>query len=302
MNAQFALTIENKLDLSQNQVYAATMGYAWDALRDALATPIDVPAHHPELTALHTSKGFQNTLKPHEFEKRVTIDGFQLKATAKLAVKLPFRPAFKRNQTMLEFNGERVHSFGCTGKQRALGQQVSVLFYKNENCFAVQLHPQNGEHAISLYCNPDEQASTFIDAFASMQNQTHLSFVLRGSDEWWRVAFTPLDELAIPVLSFGVKHSFEALLGNAFNANANTFVITQAEQTIDMELTEEGGEIKSTGIIASITGGGNTAEPEPKRLIFDKPFWLFFHRKMSFRPYAAFWVANSNLMEPIPTA
>ena len=58
-----------------------------------------------------------------------------------------------------------------------------------------------------------------------------------------------------------------------------------------------GAKIESEAMFAVAAGiGGAIDKPIPKRLVFDRPFWVFFKRWTTMYPYAAAWIADTELL------
>jgi len=72
-------------------------------------------------------------------------------------------------------------------------------------------------------------------------------------------------------------------------------MLDEAWQRTTFILDEVGAEMESEALI--YTFEEIVAEkPQPKRLIFDKPFTLFLTKVHSVNPYFGMWVADAELM------
>jgi len=63
-------------------------------------------------------------------------------------------------------------------------------------------------------------------------------------------------------------------------------------------LDEKGAEIKSESQV-SLTKDAEEEVPKPKRMRFDKPFFVMLKRADRRNPYFGLWTKNAELMEKI---
>ena len=62
-------------------------------------------------------------------------------------------------------------------------------------------------------------------------------------------------------------------------------------------LDENGAAVKSEAVIEYYLGIEDTPErPQPKKMIFDRPFYVLLKRADASQPYFVLWVANTELM------
>ena len=72
----------------------------------------------------------------------------------------------------------------------------------------------------------------------------------------------------------------------------------RSDQRTAFVLNEKGAEVESETIMAVTDSTSAVMErPQPKNLIFDKPFLILLKRTDSKNPYFAMFVANNELME-----
>ena len=116
----------------------------------------------------------------------------------------------------------------------------------------------------------------------------------------WKYQFLSDDEVVIPDIDFDISTTFKKLIGNTFHANSLDYEILQAWQRTAFKLNETGAEIKSEAKVAIFCIGTEEEEevtkPTPKKMIFDKPFFLMLRRTDAQHPYFVLHAVNAELM------
>ena len=87
-------------------------------------------------------------------------------------------------------------------------------------------------------------------------------------------------------------------MGNVFEANTKTYEILKAWQRTAFKLDEAGAEVKSEAEVVCVLGIEQEEEtkPTPKKMIFDKPFFVMLRRADATNPYFCLYVANPELL------
>ncbi len=110
-----------------------------------------------------------------------------------------------------------------------------------------------------------------------------------------------IDELQIPIISFGVTSPVTDLIGLRLpTAKRPDRFIADARQTMRFRLDEYGAElIADMQMIVGENGDGALhIDPlEPRHLVFDGPFLLALKEKSATVPYFLAWIGNVDLME-----
>ena len=78
------------------------------------------------------------------------------------------------------------------------------------------------------------------------------------------------------------------------------YEIVVAYQRTALLLDEAGAEIESEAYMATEAAEAppeNVEEPQPKRLVFDRPFLLVMKRKEAEHSYFVAWIVNEELMK-----
>ncbi len=152
--------------------------------------------------------------------------------------------------------------------------QVNVLYYNNENEFAILLKTQEDEEIILLR---GAEKTNFKEIWDEVEEKSKTE----------TKAFTKGDTLKVPYLNIKLKNEFTELEKKIFTfANGEEYWIEKALQTISFDLNEQGGKLKSeAGMHAknSIT----SQDTFQRKFHFDKDFVLFLKEKEKELPYFA---------------
>ena len=116
----------------------------------------------------------------------------------------------------------------------------------------------------------------------------------------WKYQFEDDDMVIIPDMSFNISSDFNKLINNTFTAKQESYRIIKAWQRIAFLLNETGAKIESEAELEmALDECSELEEPvrhEPKRMIFDKAFFLILHRSDAPHPYCCMHLVNSELM------
>lgn len=181
---------------------------------------------------------------------------------------------FKNSSTKYEYFGINLTSLGYGSKN------VDVLFYNSDTDFAVKLKSREGEE-VYLYRN-DGNGKSFIENYQEMlkkaQNYNGNKVIESG------------DILEVPFIRIKENINYDELCNRKIKGNGN--VIKKAIQTVDFELNNIGGSLKSEAVInvyKSIV--------KPKRhFIFNDTFLVFLKEETKERPYFALRVYDTDIL------
>lgn len=188
---------------------------------------------------------------------------------------------FGKNQLNVEYFGMNLYSTYTD----LFKQQVKVLFYNDENDYAIMIHSQTGTNVV-LYRNSQNKhfAETFSDVLTKTSKNRDYQLNLE-------------DRIKIPKLEIDIKKSFEDLIGEKFIKNSDEYIYTilKALQTINLELNEKGGKVNSE---AALEVERETAvfrlyeEKEQRFFDFNDTFYMFLLESSKQKPYLAVRIAN----------
>ena len=298
-NTKFVPTMEHRITANTNAVYCVTLLYAWDEIRKTIQAPLTIPSRHRDLTLLNADLWFRNTLKPNEYTAEGLVQGDKIITRAAFKKNLPFKHQFNSFDNRLRFAEKKVASFGFVGGDGyECDDQVRILYYQNDHHFLVKLIPEETAHEILLYM-PDHTFSTMSEMLLSVKQ-----LMEKGNNERkqasqkWKYSILADDELIIPKFDFDISTVFNSLVGNRFSAADKDYFIENAWQRTAFQLDESGAAVESEATIICTTGieEENPNKPQPKKMVFNRPFYVLFKRTDAANPYFVLWVANSELM------
>ena len=172
------------------------------------------------------------------------------------------------------FRNVEAEYFGIkSNSSKALDNGVDVLFYNNQNDFAVKLATV-GKDEVFLYKTANTKPFNHI--YSDMLTKQGL---YKGSTN-----FNEEDMLKVPNLKFFEEKSFSELEGQ--RVKGTNIEIEKAIETIKFDMNNEGVKLKSeAAIIAKMTAlkPVNT----PRNFFFDDTFVVFLKEKGKTQPYFA---------------
>lgn len=162
-----------------------------------------------------------------------------------------------------------------------LKDQVTILYYEDDDNFAVSLATKNNDEVILA---KGVKGKTFAKIYEEIQN---------NSDEYTdTTVMEGEDELKIPNLKFDLLREYKELTQKTFlDKDKNETIITKALQTIKFELDNEGGKIKSEALIMT-KSNAIIDEEAPKKMKFDSEFVMFVKELDKELPYFAVKVSD----------
>ena len=297
----FVPTLEHQIPADTNAVYCATLLFAWDEVRKIIGSPLAIPDIYKDLQLLNTSTSFRNVLKDNEYTASGKVEGDSIFTRAEFEKSLPFAYQLQKAENRLAFNKQKVAAFSVDGSDNYdMTRQVKILYYKNNNNFIIKLKPADEEHEIVLF-KTEKKYQTMAEMADAVDHLTQIGQKERKNESTrWKYQFLDEDEVVIPDIDFDISTSFNKLIGNIFSTNSSEYKILQAWQRTAFKLDETGAEVKSEAKITITTLGIEEGEdeeiPMPKKMIFDKPFFLMLRRTDAQHPYFCLRVANTELM------
>lgn len=203
---------------------------------------------------------------------------------AMLKKEFNFLEPFSTAMGSIDFNnsGAMIKCFGVDGSNAPKARKnVEVLFYNSEDNFAIKLKTKEGEEVI-LYKTSGENKS-FEENYKEIQRQKN--------NYSGKTIFEKNDILKIPFIKVSDEINYDELCGRKIK-NCK-YYIKQAIQTIDFELNNVGGSVKSEAVIdatekAFIEGS--------KKMIFDGDFILYLKEESKEQPYFALKVDNTDVL------
>ncbi len=205
---------------------------------------------------------------------------------AMLKKEFEFLEPFSTAMGSMEFkNSEnKVKCFGVDSSTKfEAGINVEVLFYNSEDDFAIKLKTKQGEEVI-LYKTTGENRS-----FEENYNE----IIIQQNKYSGEKNFKENDILRIPFIKVNDEINYDELCGREIK-NSN-YYIKQAIQTIDFELNNVGGSVKSEAVIDSAQ---KAWVDKARKMIFDSDFILYMKEDDKEQPYFALKVDNIEVLLP----
>ena len=154
-------------------------------------------------------------------------------------------------------------------------ENVQILYYKNEENFAISLKTKEKEEIIlSRGINKE----SFLEIYKEIQQK---------SEKYKeKKSFLKGDSLKIPYLNLKIKKEFKELEHKDFYSQSGEgYYIDKALQTVSFELNERGGKIKSEAGMGIKNFSGH--ETSSRKMHFNDEFTLFFKEENKTLPYFA---------------
>ena len=203
---------------------------------------------------------------------------------AMLKKEFEFLEPFSTAMGGLKFNNSetKVKCFGVDSSNNPVASKnVDILFYNSEEDFAIKLKTKNGEEVI-LYKTTGENKS-FEENYKELKKQQ--------SKYSGKNTFEENDMLRIPFIKVNDEINYDELCGREIKNSK--YYIKQAIQTIDFELNNVGGSVKSEAVIDSTQKAWVN---KTRKMIFDSDFILYLKEENKEQPYFALKVDNTEVL------
>lgn len=299
-------------EMKDNSVWCGTFNIVWNILKDEYVkgdikmTPEPVEVINLNKSTFNKSelnensyyskfgkqtpelkKEIETAIKEKFNQKSDILDNFTWEKDSQddfiytmLYKKFNFEQPFKQldNAPFNKSTDKKYKYFGIDKKNRDGIKQVTVLYYNNNNEYAVKIDTKENDQIILVKGNNEKN---FLDSFNKVKEEEKK---YDGKKE------LQTDEtLMVPYIEFNTFKSFDNLKNKPFKyADETDHVIAEAIQTIKFELNETGGKIKSEAAISvKETAIMPKPEIEIRHFDFDSDYKLFLIEKDKNLPYFA---------------
>ena len=178
----------------------------------------------------------------------------------------------------------KVDYFGIDeNSDKNLDNMINVLFYNSKDDFAVAIRT-DGNDIVYLYRTDDDK--TFDKLYSDMFMK---KVYYEGSQQ-----FNKEDELKVPNISLYREKSFDELCNHKIKGT--DMIISQALETIDFKMDNEGVKLKSEAAISVKMSALVPEKLEPRKFYFDDTFVLFLQEADKMKPYFALRVDDVSLI------
>ena len=176
-----------------------------------------------------------------------------------------------------------VKYFGVTtSTDERVREQIRILYYNNDEDFAVSLKTKEGEDII-LCNNPD--GKNFKEIYDNINNKNKQYSGMRILED--------IDDFKMPNLKFDLKETYDEFVGKSFTTeNGSAGSINQMVQTIKLELNKKGGKLKSEAAISADVTSAIEEPKTPKHLYLDDSFVMFLVEEDKDTPYFAVKISD----------
>lgn len=308
-------TTTNLSEMDTNKVWCGTFNLVWnDFMNDVIGGKIEFEDGSSSLVDELNKQSFtEDQLNPNSYYKKQGLATTELKTEIEKGIK----EKFNENSKILdkvewdnpygyvlycmlkkEFNylekfptlddatfkdsQEKVKYFGIEpDTEQSASKNVDILFYNSKTDFAIKLKTKEGEE-VYLYRTTGDGKS-FDDNYNEMIEKSNN---YTGNKTW-----DENDVLMIPFIKVQDEINYDELCGR--NIKNTKWYIRQAIQTIDFELNNYGGSVKSEALIEATRKGALDINRE---FIFDDDFILYLKEDDKEKPYFALKVDNSDVL------
>lgn len=298
--SRFLPTPENEIPAGKNAIYAPALLFAWDKIRQMIQAPIETNSRlSTDFLLINNSRGFEKSLDSTEYSANVSVENGIIEASVLFNKTLPFTTVMHRWTESIRFGDSSIAVFGVDYPDQEVSDQLSVLYFKNEDLFMLRIQPKDSTSEIIL-C----KGMSKYNSLGNLQREAD-SLIRLGQEESGIASNRSLysinkdDRIGIPVIRFNLATRYNSLLEQTFLAGNKTFTIKEAYQRTALVLEEHGAVTESEALIAVDSAGAAVPELiKPKTLLFNKPFFLMIRKKTIAAPYFMMWVNNAELLTP----
>lgn len=296
--------------ITENSAWCGTFNLIWNDLKNDLAKQ-DIKFEENSDIVDNLNKGTftENELSTDSYYKKYGTPSLALKSEIEKAIKKKFDETsdilddfewenhgendyFLYAMLKKEFNFPKVFDkldngsfgdstdvkyFGITNKTKdEVGKQINVLYYNSENDFALKIFTKENDQIIVSVGNKE---NSFLEIYNEILNQAKK---YDGSKK-----FNDDDTFKMPYITFDLKEEITEVEKKLFYfSNGKSYTIDTALQTIQFDLNEKGGKIKSeAGLMLNESAA--LAQDEPRNFYVDKTFTLFLIEEGKDLPYFA---------------
>lgn len=287
-NVTFKPTYQSTLDEhTVNNLWIGTLDLAWKDLEEKVGGKIELEENVDMANELNNSTFSKEMLDENDYQINVTrtiTNGYNIEA--KLNKNLNFLYPFDN------FNNDYNYTFGKDGKdyikyfginnasKEELNQNVEVLFYNENNDFAVSLKTKEGDEII-LY-RTDENKS-FDEYYEDIKNKKEN---YNGS-----TTFEENDELLVPYVRVNGMIVYNEFTDKIIK-NTNGMYISNVMQDVNFNLNESGCNLQSHATMTT-----EYLSVGSRYFWFRDTFIIFMKEEKSDMPYFALKVDNQDILE-----
>jgi hypothetical protein len=294
---EFVPALESPITGGKNVVHATAFLYAWNKVKQELKDPIAVTNKNSnEFRLINQSTSYKNTLTADEYSAEVeTVDDVII-AKAFFNKTLPFPSKLQKLDKPISFNKTNVSAFGIQVYDEEAARFTEILYYKDDDNFVLKLTPKDNEHQILLTKGIREPAN-LLAALKQMNQLINIGNKERTLPKAsWKYALNDFDIFSIPTIRFNIETNYSDIQGQTFTTKGEPHHVEEAYQRIGFVLNEKGAVVESEAHATTDSVAADPIKVLPKKMVFDKPFFVIIKRTKSDNPYFVMYVQNTELL------
>lgn len=287
-NINFNESFESTIDENtKNNVWIGTLDLAWKELEEKLARKIELEEVVGIAEELNKSEFSKDMIDENDYEisiEKTITDGYDI--NAKLDKNLSFLTPFDNfsndyNYTFGKDGTEYIKYFGINNASKEeLNDNVEVLFYNENNEFAVKLKTNESDEIILYRTDEDKSFGAYYNNIKEKTNNYEGSKI-----------FEKEDELLVPYVRVnGIIVYNELKYKNIKDSNG--MYINNVIQDVNFNLNESGCNLESHANVTT-----EYLSVRSRYFDFKDKFLIFMKEKTADRPYFSLKVDNDDILE-----
>ena len=287
-NINFNESFESTIDENtKNNVWIGTLDLAWKELEEKLARKIELEEVVGIAEELNKSEFSKDMIDENDYEisiEKTITDGYDI--NAKLDKNLSFLTPFDNfsndyNYTFGKDGTEYIKYFGINNASKEeLNDNVEVLFYNENNEFAVKLKTNESDEIILYRTDEDKSFGAYYNNIKEKTNNYEGSKI-----------FEKEDELLVPYVRVnGIIVYNELKYKNIKDSNG--MYINNVIQDVNFNLNERGCNLESHANVTT-----EYLSVRSRYFDFKDKFVIFMKEKTADRPYFSLKVDNDDILE-----
>ena len=287
-NINFNESFESTIDENtKNNVWIGTLDLAWKELEEKLARKIELEEVVGIAEELNKSEFSKDMIDENDYEisiEKTITDGYDI--NTKLDKNLSFLTPFDNfsndyNYTFGKDGTEYIKYFGINNASKEeLNDNVEVLFYNENNEFAVKLKTNESDEIILYRTDEDKSFGAYYNNIKEKTNNYEGSKI-----------FEKEDELLVPYVRVnGIIVYNELKYKNIKDSNG--MYINNVIQDVNFNLNERGCNLESHANVTT-----EYLSVRSRYFDFKDKFVIFMKEKTADRPYFSLKVDNDDILE-----
>jgi len=299
-NTVFVPTLESEITPNKNIIYAPAFLFAWEKVKQELKNEIIADKKNSkDFTLINFSKSYQNSLNKNEYTATSEINDSTIIAKAFFNKTLPFNTILDKFTQPFIFDNMPCSYFGMEYYNGYISDMSKILYYKNDNQFILKLIPKDNNDEIILIKGLDN-GKNLLEILGKMNVLMKKGKEqIKESKYFENYIFKEKDIFAIPIISFNIFTNYNNIERQTFTTtDKKRHIVEVAYQRTGFVLNEKGAIVESEALAVADSLAAKPKPNTPKKLIFDKQFYIIIKKVNQKNPYFVMKVENSELLIP----